>query len=97
MLITCLSLVLLALCRRRSPRRSRGLSPQRTSIEAFAPHKAVASPSRVKEEGGAEQRDKITNYDLRFFNSGQRCVQKLADRALPKPTKPTVECLLKSG
>ena len=44
------------------------------SIEAFAPHKAVASPSRVKEEGGAEQRDKITNYDLRFFNSGQRCV-----------------------
>ena len=55
------------------------------SIEAFAPHKAVASPSRVKEEGGAEQRDKITNYDLRFFNSGQRCVQKLADRALPNP------------
>ena len=47
------------------------------SIEAFAPHKAVASPSRVKEEGGADQRDKITNYDLRFFNSGQRCVQKL--------------------
>ena len=59
------------------------------SIEAFAPHKAVASPSRVKEEGGAEQRDKITNYDLRFFNSGQRCV--LTDRALPKPAEPTVD------
>ena len=49
------------------------------SIEAFAPHKAVASPSRVKEEGGAEQRDKITNYDLRFFNSGQRCVKRQID------------------
>ena len=72
-------MALLALCRRRSPRRSRGLSPQRMSIEAFAPHKAVASPSRVKEEGGADQRDKITNYDLRFFNSGQRCVQKLVE------------------
>eukprot|EP01045_Picozoa_sp_COSAG04_P043274 COSAG04_NODE_14106_length_580_cov_1.097713_1_plen_76_part_10 len=57
MLITCLSLALSALARRRSPRRSRGLSPQRMSIEAFAPHKAVASPSRVKEEGGADQRD----------------------------------------